>query len=108
MSLSESRCEPCEGNVPKLGEREAAELLAEVPGWRTDDGKLVRRYAMRDFATVMAFVNRIAAIAEAENHHPDFRVFGWNKVEVTIFTHAVGGLTKNDFVLAAKIDDSST
>ena len=104
MSLAESRCEPCEGNLRPLADAAVAVLLAEVPAWRLDDGKLVRSFTLENFASAMRLANRVAAIAEEEAHHPDIRVHGWNKVDLTIFTHAIGGLSRNDFVLAAKID----
>ena len=104
MPLSERRCEPCEGKVPLLEAREAEALLAEVPAWRIDHGKLVRLLVQRDFVSTIALVQRIADVAEREQHHPDLRIFGWNKLEIAIFTHALDGLSRNDFVLAAKID----
>ena len=90
---------------PRLGPAEIAQLLPQVPGWEVvvDDGSWKRRFEFPDFRQAMAFVNRMADVAKAEGHHPDFAVH-YNKVDVTIWTHAVGGLSENDFILAAKLD----
>ena len=101
--LRSKRCLPCEGGVPRLDADAVARLAAQVPSWTVADDRLRRRFAFGSFADAMRFVNAMAAIAEAENHHPDFTVH-YRQVDVEIWTHAVGGLTENDFVLAAKID----
>ncbi len=101
--LRTKRCVPCDGRTPKLGPDEVARLAASVPAWETAGERLRRRFVFRDFAHAMRFVNRMAGLAENENHHPDFAVH-YREVEVTIWTHAAGGLTENDFILAAKID----
>jgi 4a-hydroxytetrahydrobiopterin dehydratase len=103
MELHERRCAPCEGAVPRLADADARALLAEVPSWELRDAAILRTFVFADFAGAMAFVDRMAETAEAEGHHPDFCVH-WNRVDVTIWTHAAGGLTENDFILAAKID----
>jgi 4a-hydroxytetrahydrobiopterin dehydratase len=103
MGLESKRCVPCEGGVPKLGPIEIASLLPEVPGWREEGDRIHRTFQFPDFVRAMAFLNRVATIAEAEGHHPDFCVH-YSKVEMTIWTHAIGGLSENDFILAAKID----
>jgi 4a-hydroxytetrahydrobiopterin dehydratase len=72
--------------------------------WREEDSALVRDYEFEDFASAMAFVNRVADAAEAANHHPDILVHGWNKVRLTLTTHSEGGLTDNDFQMARRID----
>ena len=83
---------------------EAREWAREVPGWQLLDKKLRRELVMEDFVQAMAFVNRVAELAEQEQHHPDLHVTQWNHVAIEIWTHAVGGLHLNDFVLARKID----
>lgn len=103
MELRAKRCIPCEGGVPRLDDAEIARLLGEVSGWEVRDGKLRKRIVFRDFVAAVRFVNRIAEVAEAEGHHPDFCVH-YREVDVTIWTHAIGGLSENDFILAAKID----
>jgi 4a-hydroxytetrahydrobiopterin dehydratase len=100
--LTTKRCLPCEGGVPRLDAKAVAALLPQVPGWEARDGRLHRAFRFPDFVAAMRFVNRMADVAEAEGHHPDFLVH-YNQVDVTIWTHAVGGLTENDFILAAKI-----
>jgi 4a-hydroxytetrahydrobiopterin dehydratase len=104
--LRQQRCAPCEGGVPPLSPERIRELLPAVPAWRlSDDGKRIRRdWRVKDFATGFDFFNRIAAVAEQEDHHPDLHLVGYRNVTVEIWTHAVGGLSENDFVLAAKID----
>ncbi len=103
MDLRSRRCTPCEGGVPALEPTEAERLLGSLHGWTIRDGRLTRTFRFRDFVTAMQFVNRMAEVAEAENHHPDFCVH-YREVEVTIWTHAIGGLSENDFILAAKIE----
>jgi 4a-hydroxytetrahydrobiopterin dehydratase len=96
-------CEPCHGDTRKLGTDEIAKLALQVPVWSTAGDRLKRTFVFHDFADAMRFVNEMAAVAEAEQHHPDFTVH-YREVTVTIWTHAVGGLSENDFILAAKID----
>lgn len=82
-------------------------MLEELPGWSLRDGALFRRLEFADFATALAFANEIGQIAEEEGHHPDLRL-GWGYVEVELSTHAIAGLSENDFILAAKISKLST
>lgn len=102
--LTSRHCTPCEGGTPRLDDARVAELVRLVPGWRVEGGKLVKRYQFADFVTAMSFLARVADVAEAEQHHPDFCVH-YNKVDFTVFTHAIGGLSDNDFIVAAKIDE---
>jgi 4a-hydroxytetrahydrobiopterin dehydratase len=102
MDLRAKRCVPCEGGVPKLEAAQVAVLLCEIPGWEARDDQLHRTFTFRDFVTAMRFVNRMADVAEAEGHHPDFTVH-YRRVDVAVWTHAIGGLSENDFILAAKI-----
>ena len=85
---------------------EAKKMAGQVPEWELcDDSKKIRRRLKRkNFVEAMALVNRVADLAEAEGHHPDIRIHGWNKIEFTLYTHKIGGLHENDFILAAKID----
>lgn len=104
MNLTEKKCAPCEGPVPRLTPDEIRPFAAAVPAWKVkEDRKLERRFTFADFLAAMAFVNRMADLAEAEGHHPDFAV-QYSLVDVTIWTHAICGLSENDFILAAKID----
>lgn len=104
--LTSKKCVPCEGGVPKLTHTEAEKLLASVPEWRlTHDGERIRRdFKLPDFRAAVKLVNNIAALAEREQHHPDLHIEGYRKAWVEVFTHAIGGLSENDFILAAKIN----
>jgi 4a-hydroxytetrahydrobiopterin dehydratase len=104
--LAGRRCKPCEGGVPPLTAAEAARLLSEISGeWLLiDEARAIeRRFAFRDFYRTMSFVNALAHIANIEDHHPDLEV-GYNYCRVKFTTHAVNGLSENDFVCAAKVD----
>jgi 4a-hydroxytetrahydrobiopterin dehydratase len=102
--LRAKRCRPCEGDVPKLEPDEIGRLHASVPVWDLwGTEKLHRHFVFKNFVEAMRFVNRMADLAEAEGHHPDFTVH-YREVDVVVWTHAVGGLSENDFILAAKID----
>ncbi len=103
MELKQKKCIPCEGNVPKLKADEIESLLTQVEAWKEKDHKIHKSFSFKNFLEAMKFVNQMAEVAEAEAHHPDFCVH-YNKVDVTIWTHAIGGLSENDFILAAKID----
>ena len=102
--LAAKSCVPCRGGVAPLGEGAARELLAGTPGWRLAESatRLERRFEFRDFVEAMKFVNRVADLAEQQGHHPDIAVH-WNKVELVLWTHKIGGLHENDFILAAKV-----
>ena len=104
--LVAKKCVPCEGGVPALSREESEALLRSVPGWSiTDDGQRIRReWRVKNFLAGMDFFQRIAAVAESEGHHPDLHLVGYRNVAVEIWTHAIGGLSENDFILAAKID----
>ncbi len=105
MDLAEKKCVPCRGGIPPLGRPEAEKLGAQVPGWRVNDAadRISRKFSFKTFKAAMKFVNRVADLAEEEGHHPDF-VIHYNEVELVLWTHKIGGLHENDFILAAKID----
>lgn len=104
MPLADKVCVPCKGGVPPLKGAELQALLIEVPGWEVkDEHHLHKLYKFPDFRSALNFVDRAGAVAEEQAHHPDL-LLKWGKVEVTIFTHKIDGLTESDFVLAAKID----
>ena len=104
VDLIQKNCVPCEGGVPRLGPAEIQALLPQLPGWRVvEDRKLERRFEFKNFASAMAFVNRMATLAESEAHHPDFCV-RYALVDVSVSTHDIAGLSENDFILAAKIN----
>lgn len=104
--LVTKKCVPCEGGVPKLTPDEVAGQIAELPGWEvTHNGeRIARRWVVKNFMAAMSFFNQVAELAEDEGHHPDLHLVGYRNVEVEIWTHAIGGLSENDFILAAKID----
>ncbi len=104
--LTQKRCVPCEGDISPLHAGGVNELLPQVPGWVVaSDGRSIRRdWTARNFAAAVRFFNDVAELAEAEGHHPDFHLTGYRQVAIDLTTHAVGGLTENDFILAAKID----
>lgn len=103
--LRSIRCVGCEGGIPALTHDEINQLLPQIKGWKiSTDGKfLSQAFKFKNFYKTMAFVNAIAWIANQENHHPDMEV-GFNYCTVKYTTHAVDGLTKNDFICAAKVD----
>ena len=105
-SLTERRCKPCEGGVAPLTRTQASELMRQLAaGWKLaeDAGAIGREYAFRDFYRTMSFVNALAHIANLEDHHPDLEV-GYNYCRVRFTTHAIRGLSENDFICAAKLD----
>jgi 4a-hydroxytetrahydrobiopterin dehydratase len=104
--LTARHCVPCEGGALALGDEQVREYLKAVPAWRlAADGQSIRRdWRAKDFATALDFFRRVGEVAEAEDHHPDLHLTGYRNVSVEISTHAIGGLSENDFILAAKID----
>lgn len=102
-SLSNQKCVPCEGGVPALSDERVRELLPQIPAWNLEGKMLKRTFRFKNFVKLMEFVNQMAKIAEDEGHHPDFSVH-YNILDVSVWTHAVNGLTENDFILATKID----
>ncbi len=104
--LTRKKCVPCEGGVPKLTPEEANGFLKNVSGWTlTADGQRIRKeWRVKNFLAGMSFFQKVAEIAEDEGHHPDLHLVGYRNVAIEIWTHAIGGLSENDFILAAKID----
>ena len=101
--LKTKHCKPCEGNVAPYNAEQVKELLKQLKGWIVEDGKLVKLYPFKNYYETMAFVNALAWISHREDHHPDLQV-GYNKCRVEYSTHAIGGLSENDFICAAKAD----
>ena len=89
--------------TPPLGDEEARRLAAEVPEWDLQPDRLKREFQFKDFVQAFSFLTKVALLAETESHHPDIRN-SWNKVELEFWTHTAEGLTRNDFIMAAKID----
>lgn len=103
MELIKKKCVPCEGGVPRLSPEAVKNLLAEVSNWEFVEDRIHKTFKFKKFMGSIQFVDEMAKLAEAEGHHPNFCV-NFREVEVTIWTHAIGGLSENDFILAAKID----
>ena len=103
-SLADRSCVPCRGGVPPLDAAAIAPLLVQLDGWTAPAAHhLEKTYRVRNFARALALVNRIGAIAEEQNHHPDLTL-AWGRVGVAIWTHKIDGLTESDFIFAAKCD----
>ncbi|MBF0333584.1 MAG: 4a-hydroxytetrahydrobiopterin dehydratase [Alphaproteobacteria bacterium] len=105
MALHEKTCTPCRGGVEPLGPDQAAVFARDIPEWELREAgtRLVRDLRFKNFAEALSFVDRVGALAESAGHHPDI-CFGWGYASVTLFTHKIGGLHENDFIMAAKID----
>lgn len=104
--LASKHCKPCEDNdFPPLTKEQAADFLEHIPGWKLDEqGKKVSRdFPFKDFKSALTFANKVGELAEEEWHHPDLEVV-WGRVTVTLTTHSIRGLSENDFILAAKIN----
>ena len=101
--LAKKKCKPCEGGTAPYAVQQARDMLKQLKGWALEDGRLVKVYPFANYHHTMAFVNALAWISHREDHHPDLAV-GYNQCRVTYWTHAVGGLSENDFICAAKCD----
>jgi len=102
--LADKQCVPCRGGVPPLKGKELQVFLRNVPQWTApNEHHLHREFRFPDFQQALDFVNRVGAVAEEQGHHPDM-LLSWGKVEVTLWTHKIDGLTESDFIMAAKID----
>ncbi|MDT8363242.1 MAG: 4a-hydroxytetrahydrobiopterin dehydratase [Nitrosomonas sp.] len=102
-NLNKRRCQPCEGGIPPLSASTVADLLTKLDGWQLIENKISKTFSFRNFYQTMNFVNAVAWIANREDHHPDMAV-SYNSCQVTYSTHAINGLSENDFICAAKID----
>jgi 4a-hydroxytetrahydrobiopterin dehydratase len=101
--LARKKCVPCEGGVDPLTPAQVAPLLKGLPGWKLDKGMIAKTYGFKNYYETMAFVNAAAWISHREDHHPDMMV-GYNECRVSYVTHAIKGLSQNDFICAAKLD----
>lgn len=106
MRLKDNTCVPCQGGIPPLDAKEATALLQQTPGWELIDNatRLRRSFEHATFMAALDFATEVGELAEVENHHPDI-CFGWGYCTVTFYTHKIGGLHKNDFIMAAKVND---
>ena len=103
--LSSGKCEPCNGNTPKLDFQEISKFLSELNEWSVNDNQemIFKKFKFSNFKKAISFANEVGEVAEKEGHHPDIW-FGWGYAKIKIFTHAISGLAESDFILAAKID----
>ena len=104
MTLKEKKCVPCEGGVAALTDDQITSKLESLTEWEQCGKKIKKLFKFKDFKKALTFVNQVGDIAEAERHHPDI-FLAYGKAEIEIWTHAINGLSENDFILAAKIDD---
>ncbi len=106
MNLTEQKCMACEGDVTAFSFVEAEILIKQIPGWMlSEDGKFInKKYSFKNFKEALAFVNKVGEIAESEGHHPDIHLTDYKQVSINLSTHAISGLSQNDFILASKID----
>ena len=106
MKLAAQKCVPCVGGIPPFKLEQIRGFLKELHAdWKvTDNQQIQRAFKFKNFREAMEFINRVAELAETEGHHPDIHLHGWNKVTLTLSTHAIGGLSEKDFICAAKID----
>lgn len=104
--LLSKKCIPCEGGVEPLTEDEVGEYLAQVSGWSANDDatQIFKEFKFKNYVEAVVFITDIAHVAEEEDHHPDILLHSYKFVKVMLKTHAIGGLSENDFILAAKID----
>lgn len=105
--FAKKRCIPCEAGTPPMTTNAAVRALAHLGGtWKlsTNEKRIYRHFSFPDFKSAMFFLNDIAAIAESEGHHPDIYL-SYNKMRIELWTHAIGGLSENDFIIAAKINE---
>ena len=107
--LTQKKCVPCEGGVEPCTLPFVAEQLANIDGWELTEDKqrITKKWTMNNFVEALAFFNKVGEVAEAEAHHPDLHLESYKNVRIEIWTHAIGGLSENDFILAAKIDELS-
>ena len=103
--LTQKRCLPCEGGIKPLAKEQIAGMLEQIKGWEIDEKQqlIFRQFNFQSYAKVILFVNSVAWMAEQESHHPDLAV-GYNKCRVSDSTHAIGGLSENDFICASKVN----
>lgn len=103
MKLTDENCRPVMAGESSLSDKAVKELLIQIPGWTLRDKSIEREFQFKDFKGSITFVNKVADLAEEQNHHPDICIY-YNKVKLVLSTHKIGGFSRNDFILAAKID----
>ncbi len=105
-NLTQKKCAPCEGGVDPMTREDFEPYLDQVSQWDIveNDKKIERNFQFKDFPQALEFVNKVGDIAEDEGHHPDIFIHSWNNVKISLWTHAIGGLSINDFIVATKVD----
>jgi len=105
--LTQRKCQPCEGIGKPFDINQAAEQLKNTPGWQIDkSGKIIfREYTTKNFMAAIDFIRKVAEIAESQDHHPDIHLTGYRKLRIDLSTHAIGGLSENDFIIAARVNE---
>jgi len=104
LNLSKQKCKPCEGGVSPLNRADVKKMLPKIKGWKLLKGKLSKNFKFKDFKQALKWINKVGALAEKEGHHPDIYRF-YNKINLVLYTHAIDGLSWNDFILASKINN---
>lgn len=107
MDLSQQKCIACEGNMAPFVKEEADVLIKQIPGWEvsSDSKNISRKFVFKNFKEVLEFTNRVGELAENEGHHPDLHITNYKNLEIVLTTHAINGLSNNDFILGAMIND---
>ena len=105
--LTQKKCQPCEGLGSPLTIDQAAEELKQIQGWEigSDGNGISKKYVTKNFLAAVNFIQKVAEVAETEDHHPDFHLTGYRNLRIDLSTHAIGGLSENDFIVAAKINE---
>ena len=105
--LSQKKCKPCEGETKAFDRAAAEEYLKQTPGWQLtpDYKRICREYVTKNFMEAVRFINKTAEIAESENHHPDISLREYRRLKIELSTHAISGLSENDFIVAAKLNE---
>jgi 4a-hydroxytetrahydrobiopterin dehydratase len=103
MVLADEKCQACRGDAPKLTSEEIQELKPQIPEWSLKEKSIERTFKFKDFREAMDFVNKVANLANAQDHHPDIHIY-YSKVTLECSTHKIGGLSRNDFILASQVD----
>lgn len=108
MNLAHKKCFPCEGGVKPYSKDQAKLLLWQVPGWQLEEKgshrQLVKEFKFKNFKLALDFINKVGELSEAEGHHPNIYLYNWNRLRLELYTHAIDGLSENDFIMAAKIN----
>lgn len=103
MELKDKKCKPCEGGVKPMEEKEIQEKLKQLDGWAHQEEAIAKTFTFKNYDETLGFVNKVAEVAKSEDHHPNIE-FGYKVCRVEYFTHAIGGISENDFICAAKVD----